>query len=857
MSTPSLEYLNTVWQYLPQGHEKALKQAFYNTAANIFVVIAAAVAVTVYFILAPFIRPLYWALLCGTFLYPFKRSLTNLLRQWLKGLDKSGTPFAVGLAILPLQIGNSLAESISTIIWSNIKIVLGLFLGIPSIYWVYYFTPLRKAIPFLGMLLSWLYEFLEYFSTSWVWTFFAAYLIGVAVLWKPLPTSQKWLRYLSAPVWVSLLLHFANAAGPLRVPLFILMISVMIIGAVVQMKPEDSPDGSKSDVAETGEASSKAASEASLSGKSVSSKTGVPEDEDESAEKTRPVSSTVLDKGPVVRAPHSGAPQSILKFADAPVVTKPSNLSLTFSQFSQGSKRHKDSLISINQKSTTKTSRVDQCFMTLFWGHVIVRLWMHVWLILLLLMLPVLHFAIKKVFKQFDEGGLFHSTATNAKNAMLQWLRAREDVLMPHCLRGLGSLLLKGDQKIIMILEQGLDQATSILFILMMLVGTVLFSVIGAVQIQRETMFMVTSAQNLLNKTMNSEFSQFLPYADMMRKTMDQVLEKTHEHGRNFIASKVKDFLPVDQSSKQTEIIINQTLEMWDKLYETMLLREQATNTSAVAKPGLQELTSIGSLWQTISSGKGIFQITWIVDFVKENLDMFMSVWESIWMVLKSNMNLFFTVITTILSALLGGGTAILNFVISAIIFLTTLFYLLASSGDMYKPAELFSNMSPGSTGSRFGTAVEFAISNVFKASLKMASFYGLYTWLIHLIFGLDIVFLPSALAACFAAVPFLGPYWAALPAVFELWLVQDDGLSALLLFLAHMAPAYIVDTAIYREIEGSHPYVTGLAIAGGMLFMGLEGALIGPIILCCLHVVLNMYSSMLQNEPATPTPGP
>ncbi|BFZ22645.1 hypothetical protein BsWGS_25684 [Bradybaena similaris] len=864
MSTPSLEYLNTVWQYLPQGHEKALKQAFYNTAANIFVVIAAAVAVTVYFILAPFIRPLYWALLCGTFLYPFKRSLTNLLRQWLKGLNKSGTPFAVGLAILPLQIGNSVAESISTIIWSNIKVVLGLFLGIPSIYWIYYFTPLRKAVPFLGMVLSWLYEILEYFSTSWVWTFFIAYLIGVAVLWKPLPSSQKWLRFLSAPVWVSMLLHFANAAGPLRVPLFILMISVMIIGAVVQMNPlksVESPGDSNTEVTQTAEAATPGAATAgattskdkALTGKSGTSVTvrsppaTVKDDEDESTLKTLSECSAVLDEGPVLRVPPNSEASSFTERSDHHGIVKPSNLSLSRSL---SSKRQLDPPC---QKS--KASMVDQCFMTLFWGHVIVRLWMHVWLILLLLILPVLHFAVKKVFKQFSEGGLFHSTATNAKNAMLQWFQAREDVLMPHCLRGLGSLMLKGDQKIIMILEQGLDQATSILFILMMLVGTVLFSVIGAVQIQRETMFMVTSAQTLLNKTMNSEFSHFLPNAEMMRKTMDQVLEKTHEHGRNFIASKVKDFLPDDQSSNATEIIINQTLEMWDKLYETMLLREQTSNTST--KPVLQELTSIGSIWQTISSGKGIFQITWVVDFVKENLDTFMSVWESVWMVLKSNMNLFFTVITTVLSTLLGGGTAILNFVISAIIFLTTLFYLLASSGDMYKPAELFSNMSPGSTGSKFGTAVEFAISNVFKASLKMALFYGFYTWLVHLIFGIDIVFLPSALAACFAAVPFLGPYWAALPAVFELWLVQDDGLSALLLFLAHMAPAYIVDTAIYREIEGSHPYVTGLAIAGGMLFMGLEGALIGPIILCCLHVVLNMYTTMLQNEPVTPTPGP
>lgn len=106
-------------------------------------------------------------------------------------------------------------------------------------------------------------------------------------------------------------------------------------------------------------------------------------------------------------------------------------------------------------------------------------------------------------------------------------------------------------------------------------------------------------------------------------------------------------------------------------------------------------------------------------------------------------------------------------------------------------------------------------------------------------------------LASLFGAVPFIGAYWACLPAVLELWLVQDQWFKAMLMLTLQLAPTSFVDCAIYSEIKGGgHPFLTGLAIAGGVFCLGFQGALFGPMLLCVLIVAMKVYRTVMHSMP-------
>jgi len=151
-------------------HDQMLKQAIYNTGANVFVVLAGLGVVALYWVLESFFRPLIWAMLCGAFLHPFKYQVTKIIKSWLTGLKTSGTPFIFGVFKFPIDLLDSISESLINSLrrrWRVIALVIGVFL---FLYVTYHHAPMdfKQLLGYAVRLYVAASGFVNFFSFKWV-----------------------------------------------------------------------------------------------------------------------------------------------------------------------------------------------------------------------------------------------------------------------------------------------------------------------------------------------------------------------------------------------------------------------------------------------------------------------------------------------------------------------------------------------------------------------------------------------------------------------------------------------------------------------------------------------------------------
>ena len=405
-------------------------------------------------------------------------------------------------------------------------------------------------------------------------------------------------------------------------------------------------------------------------------------------------------------------------------------------------------------------------------------------------------------------------------------------------------------------IEGYIDTISSACVIAMVGFIVVLTALYLSFQIYSESIYLIERvgiAANALHQN-NPELRTWLPaWLDVIHGLLDGAVKNTYQHGREWIRNSTRQLLNNaamdDFNTTQSSMIEKQMVEFWDRAY-ALWLKNRPNATASLESVSIKTDHHHPYDWDRLFDALQSLDIALCAKIFKQNWDTLVSVTDSVMIVLKGNLSLVLGIITATLSLVIGGGNVIMNFIIDLIIFTTALFYLLCASEDQYKPIELVKNMMPRSepsiilkakglsTRTEFINSVDESINAVFTASLKMMTFHGLSTWLLHRLFELEVVYIPAVISALFGAVPFISPYWASVPACVDLYLAGNISQAVLMLILATV-PSSFVTTAFYSEIKGAgHPYLTGLAIAGGVLVFGIDGALFGPMLLVTIRLL-------------------
>lgn len=848
---------------LPQGHDKPVKQAVYNAVALFLLFLCAAAALGLYMILEPFVKPLMWALLVGSALHPLKRSLRDRFQNWFQMLETTNTPAILGFALLPVNIFNDVSEGIGQFLWDRLKLIVTFAILIPSAIFLYHFTP-SVMISALWKVILWNYNTLNFVISNSSGTLIVFIILGyismVFLFWNQ--ENNVKFHYASTAIWLLASCTFASFFHTFQMPIFILLQIIFFGGFISEVyqvyctvneaghkisftellsyafhdRPIDLDISDENGINEIEQRTDQEAKDSEIVNsptKGINSQlqsdaelgngdqkpisNGEDENEDPwslelfndnaaaKSQSSEPATGLLItNHGIHLVQTTDSLHKSALKNSRPKFQRSLSQPQFFANRFRKSNILNISRKISLNNSNhNIKDINYESTFYlyTVMWCCVIMLLWKNI-MLLPLLPLPILYYVVKHIGIYLGLWSYLLQKLVLVFNKIIDWCVERHDALVPVPIRGLYKIVHKVNATVKDSIKGSIDTVASCVVIIGLIIFLICASIFTALQIYAEGIMLVQMVGNVINQTVvqNPELRQLLP--PTWDETMDSILDNAYQYGREGISKAVRGIVN-DADSSQSEKLEKQVLELWDRIYQSWMTSNDKNG------PKVTE-DAVKSSWDAfvtdIQKSPEMFNINGLIDFAKQNVGTLMSLLESVWSIVISNISLIVGSFSTCLSIVLGGGTAVLNFIVNMIVFLTTLFYLLNSSGNYYIPVELMTKFSP--SGKRLGQALEAAINSVFSASFKMAAFYGMWTWFIHNLFNVKIVYLSSAFATILGAVPFLGTYWACIPGILDLWLSQDRWIAAILFAGFQFLPTSIVDTAIYKEIKGYYKFV-------------------------------------------------
>lgn len=163
---------------------------------------------------------------------------------------------------------------------------------------------------------------------------------------------------------------------------------------------------------------------------------------------------------------------------------------------------------------------------------------------------------------------------------------------------------------------------------------------------------------NVVNTTIkhHPEVLHFLPEGVKdFNSFFEEIVSNAYLYGRDWIQNNVRQALSIGENNITNTKIEKQILEVWDRAYNLWLIRN-------VNDTGLIRTDRMPYNWNKLFDALKTLNFTLCLKILKENIDIILSVIDSVWTVLKGNISLLLSATTAVFSLLLGGGTALMNF---------------------------------------------------------------------------------------------------------------------------------------------------------------------------------------------------
>ncbi|KAI9224020.1 hypothetical protein BC828DRAFT_402648 [Blastocladiella britannica] len=141
---------------------------------------------------------------------------------------------------------------------------------------------------------------------------------------------------------------------------------------------------------------------------------------------------------------------------------------------------------------------------------------------------------------------------------------------------------------------------------------------------------------------------------------------------------------------------------------------------------------------------------------------------------------------------------------------------------------------------------LEDNIISVLACTTKMTAFHSMLTWLTFSAWGVDLVYVSVFLTAALTVIPVIPPFWLAVPAAFSLYWLQSRFWAAVSLLVIHVYAGMFIDSSFFAEITDVSPAFSALAFILGLYAFGLEGLVLGPLLMSVIPTVFSIVSAKL-----------